>query len=197
MSFNNLPPVLAGQQKSSDKEVASAQEAMVQVFTAEQEARAAGNEVVNAAAEAGQDVDLHVYHNRLPSCHYVFKDGSQGTFVAGVYKTANPYEVEQLDKEVRLKHPHIYVDKTKPAVISAKLDADPMAALREKIRAEILAESAPKDMGANRVMDGNSLKPASTADVAVATAGGVNGSASNALPASLVAALNKSAGTGV
>lgn len=188
------PPVLAGQMKSSDKEVASAQEAMVQNFTAAQEAAAEGKALVQAKADAGEDLELHVYHNYLPSCHYVFKDGSQATFVAGIYKTANPNEIEQLDKEVRLRHPHIYIKKDVPSIVSAKADADPMAALREKIRAEILAESAPVQMGNNRVMDGNSLKPASTADVAVATAGGVNGGASNELPASLKAALNKSAG---
>jgi hypothetical protein len=146
---------------------------------------------VQEQVEAGIDLELHIYSNRLPSCHYVFKDGSQATFVNGVYKTANPYEIEQLDKEVRAGHPHIFIDKRVPHVISAKLDADPMAALRAQIRAEILAESAPTQMGNNRVMDGNSLKPASTADVAVATAGGVNGGASQQLPASLMAALNK------
>lgn len=189
MSFNT-PPVLAGQMKSSDKEVANAQQQMVTVFQAEQDARAAGNEVVQAAKEAGEDVQLHVYKNYLPSCHYVFKDGSQATFVAGEFKTANPYEIEQLDAEVRRGHPHIYIDKTKPAVVSAKLDADPMAALREKIRAEILAEQAPRNLGTNQDTASKLLQPAGTDKIAAAVAGGMSATG-QPLPASLVAALNK------
>lgn len=183
------PPVLAGQMKSSDREIAAAQQTMSSVFEKEQEARAAGNEVVQLAKESGEDIQLHVYKNYLPSCHYVFKDGSQATFVAGEYKTANPYEIEQLDAEVRRGHPHIYIDKTK-AIVSAKLDADPMAALRDKIRAEILAESAPKDMGSNVENDPTRLKPAGTDKVAAAVANGM----SQSLPQSLMAALNKNVG---
>lgn len=188
MSLSNLPPVLAGQMKSSDKEVATAQEQMAAIFVAEQERAINGRIAVQDQIEAGQDLQLHVYKNRIPSCHYVFRDGSQATFVNGEFKTANPYEIEQLDKEVRMNHPHIYIDKTVPAVVSAKAEADPMAALRAKIRAEILAESAPQDMGSNRPQDGSALKPSSTADIATAVAGGV-AATGQPLPAALRAAL--------
>lgn len=184
------PPVLAGQMKSSDKEVASAQEKMAQIFQNEQESRAAGNEVVQAAKESGEDIQLHVYNCRLPSCHYVFKDGSQATFVAGVFKTANPYEIEQLDAECRRGHPHIFIDKNAPAVVSAKLDADPIAALKAKIRAEILAEGDPKDFGTNPDTASKILQPAGTNQVAAAVAGGMS-STGQPLPASLMAALRK------
>lgn len=183
------PPVLAGQIKSSDKEVANAQEKMAQVFQVEQDARAAGNEIVQQAKESGEDVQLHVYNCRLPSCHYVFRDGSQATFVAGVYKTANPYEIEQLDQEVRRGHPHIFINK-ETAVVSAKLDADPLAALKAKIRAEILAESDPKDFGTNPDTASKILQPAGTNQVAAAIAGGMSATG-KPLPAALVAALNK------
>lgn len=183
----SLPPVLAGQAKASDKEVATAQEAMVQVFSREQDAAMEGRAVIAAAVAAGEDIQLHVYNNRLPSCHYVFKDGSQATFVNGIYKTGNPYEIEQLDKEVRMNHPHIFIDKSTPAVVSAKLDADPMAALRDKLRAEIIAELKPKDMGSNRTLGSGELVPAGTDKVQE----NVAGQGGNALPAALVAALNK------
>lgn len=199
MSFPNTPPVLAGQSRSSDKEVAAAQETMASTFSREQEAAGNAREQVNKLIAAGEDLQLHVYKNHLPSCHYVFRDGSQATFVNGEFKTANPYEIEQLDSEIRRGHPHIYISKDAPAVVSAKLDADPMAALRAKIRAEIELENAPKDMGANRPMDGTQLKPANTSDVAAAVAGGAPTAASIAsssgtgqqIPAALKAALNK------
>jgi len=191
---NTTPPVLAGQARASDPEIAKAQETMATVFQQEQNARAQANESLNTARDNGEDVQLHVYKNRLPSCHYVFKDGSQATFVNGEYKTANEYEVQQLDAEVKRGHPHIFIDKTN-AVVSSKLDADPMAALREKIRAEIIAEQAPKDFGSNQTGQ-NVLKPAGTNQVAAAVAGGVS-STGQPIPAALKAALNSpAAGTG-
>lgn len=189
----NTPPVLAGQMKSSDKEVATAQEQMVQAFTSEQEKSAAARQEVNTQIAAGEDLQVHIYKNHLPSCHYVFKDGSSAVFVDGVFKTANPYEIEQLDKEVRLNHPHIYIDRTVPSIVSAAAIADPMSALREKIRAEILAESAARDMGSNQVQDGTALKPSSSDVMGVLGVASNNGSQQNALPASLQAALNKAA----
>lgn len=188
----NTPPVLAGQSRSSEPEIAKAQETMASVFEREQVARADASATLQDKVDAGEDVQLHVYKNRLPSCHYVFKDGSQATFVNHEFKTANEYEIAQLDKEVKLNHPHIYIDKAN-AVISKKLDADPMAALREKIRAEILAEQQPKDMGSNIVQDGTQLKPSSTADIAPASANGI----AQPMPQSLMAALAKNQPTGL
>jgi hypothetical protein len=182
-----LIPALAASQKSAEPEIAKAQEQMAATFSAEQEKSALAKQALAELLASGAEVQLHIYKNRLPSCHYVFKDGSQATFVKGVYKTANSVEIEQLDKEVRSGHPHIFIDKNEPAVISSTDDADPMAALRAKIRAEILAENTPRDLGNNLDPADKKLNVAGTDQVAQ----NVSNGAAALMPAALLAAMSK------
>lgn len=191
-----INPALAAQGGlSSDKEVANAQKQMVEVFTSEQAKSAAAKDALASDIAAGKEVMLHVYHNRLPSCNYVFKDGSAAPFKDGVYRTAVATEIVELDNEVKRNHPHIYINK-EAAVVSDKL-VDPMAALKDKLKKEILAEQereANKDFGSNLQPGEQRLNASNSKDMAANIS---NGAASlQALPPSLLAALQSTNGPG-
>lgn len=115
---------------------------------------------------------LRVFKATLPSVNYVFKNGKPAIFVQGVYTTDVPFEIEELDAEIATRHPHIFIDESMREIDSAKVD--PIAALREKIIAEYQATMAAATSLDNDL--GNStqgaLKPASSVDIAAASAGG-------------------------
>lgn len=83
---------------------------------------------------------MNVYYNSLVNCQFIFKDGKVANFLGGRYLTNTPKEVEELDAEVALGHPHIYV-KSEELTIDTTF-VDPMDAIREKVRKEVLAEMA-------------------------------------------------------
>jgi hypothetical protein len=94
----------------------------------------------------------------------------------GWYMTKNPVEIALLDQEVMSNHPNIFIDKDEWEVTPEM--ADPMMALRAKIRAEIIAEEKARielisdpnrDMGES--VQGK-LNAQSTADIAPTAAGG-------------------------
>lgn len=129
---------------------------------------------------------LRVFKSTMPSVNFIFGNGKPAIFQAGVYRTDVAEEIQALEYEVRLGHPHIYIDPAEQEVDSELLD--PMTALRAKIREEILAEEAEKALKASDISrdmgtsDQSSVKPASTVDIAPAAAGGSG--------ASLVASLS-------
>lgn len=113
-----------------------------------------------------------IYKATLPSINYVFRNGKPAIFVQGKYATTVETEITELDDEIAKGHPHLYVDAAE-----SEIDADavnPLSALRAKIEAEIRAQMAAatnpmNDMGTS---DEEKLKPASSADVSDAAAGG-------------------------
>lgn len=115
---------------------------------------------------------LRVFKATLPSVNYIFKNGKPAIFVQGVYTTDVVSEIEELDAEIAARHPHIFIDAAMREIDSSAVD--PIAALREKIIAEYKATMASATSLDNDMGKSNQgpLKPASSVDVAAATAGG-------------------------
>jgi hypothetical protein len=113
-----------------------------------------------------------IFKARIPSVNYIFKNGKPAIFVSGKFATTNKSEIDELTEEVAAGHPHIYIDAEE-----ATMDADlisPIDALRDKIRAELMAEMAAatnpsNDMGSTTQ---EPIKPASSQDIATASVGG-------------------------
>lgn len=136
-------------------------------------------------------VVLNVYKSRVNSIKYLFKDGTEAAFVNGVYRTQDPAKIAELDTELaNNRHPILYIDSAEKTVQSDMVD--PMAVLRQRIIDEYLASQAAaidptRDMGST---EETKLNPASTADIASASAGG-DGSASASALSSLASRLSK------
>jgi hypothetical protein len=114
---------------------------------------------------------LRVFKATLPSVNYIFRNGKPAIFVNGRYTTEFPAEIEELEYEISLGHPHIYIDSAEREVDSVQVD--PIAALTGRIRAQLVAEmAAATDMGNDMgKTEQGPLKPASSSDVAPAAAG--------------------------
>jgi hypothetical protein len=115
---------------------------------------------------------LKVFKSNIPSINYIFPWGKVAAFQFGVYRTDLEDEVKHLEAEVKLNHPHIFIDEAEREIDSAMVD--PIHALRAKIIAEYeasraRAENPDQDMGAS---DQSPVKPSNSRDVAVAMAGG-------------------------
>ena len=83
------------------------------------------------------------FKSSLPSCIYALRDGTQAVFMFGRYRTDNPVYIEELKKEVALRHPHISGgEEIDPAV------DNPLAGLEAKFRAKFLAELAASQAAA-------------------------------------------------
>lgn len=112
-----------------------------------------------------------LFKARIPAINYVFKNGKPAIFIRGRFSTDVQSEIDELNAEIALNHPHIYIDDTETSVESD--GSDLVSGLRERLRAELIAEMAiagslSNDRGASK--DGP-IKPASTVDVAVLAAG--------------------------
>lgn len=71
------------------------------------------------------------------SCKYGFSRGTVANFVNGKYATSNPDEIAELEYQIKMGHPHIYVRKGEETV---DYDVnDPMAELRKKFFEEFKA----------------------------------------------------------
>lgn len=132
---------------------------------------------------------LRVFKSNIPSINYIFPWGTVAAFQQGYYRTDDEREVEHLNAEVKLRHPHIFVDENEREVDSKLVD--PMEALKAKIIADFLvaqekANDPSNDMGSS---DQSAVKPANSRDVAVAMAGGSGGP--TLIPGLLAAAKHK------
>jgi len=118
-----------------------------------------------------------VFKSQVQSIKYIFKNGKEAPFVFGKYYTDNATEIAELEQEIALGHPQIFIDSEEKEVDTEKMD--PLSRLREKIIAEYLEEQAKQLDPSNDF--GNTLpqsvKPASSSDVAAASAGGAGSSA--------------------
>jgi len=115
---------------------------------------------------------LRVFKSTIPSCNYIFQKGKSAAFVNGTYRTANEAEIAELEAEISLGHPNIYIDAAEREIDSELVD--PIAALRHKIIADYEAQKAAntnpdRDLGNYTA---GAVVPASSRDVAAATANG-------------------------
>jgi hypothetical protein len=113
-----------------------------------------------------------VFKSTIPSINYIFGNGKPAIFVQGRFCTDIPAEISELEYEVKLGHPHIFIDPNDAVADSAVLD--PIAGLREKIIAEYLAAAEKANDPANDMGSTvqEPLKPTNSQDIATAAAGG-------------------------
>lgn len=120
---------------------------------------------------------MRLYKSPMRSWKYFFTDGTPAIFANGEYMTDEEGRIAELDLQVKLKHPAIYIDPTEKFVSEERLD--PLVGLRKRIaeeeRAKVLAEMRAasghmdRDMGTTKQ---EQIRPASTTDIAPVTAGG-------------------------
>lgn len=107
---------------------------------------------------------VNVFFARMSSCRYVFGDGSEAAFVGGRYTTDDPNKIAELNREIKLNHPHIYVDSAMVQVNSE--DLDPMAVLKKRIIEEaIAAGELQRTNPTESFSQQGALKPSSSADL--------------------------------
>lgn len=110
----------------------------------------------------------HKFCSSLPSCRYIFKNGTVANFAAGEYYTDVESEIAELSHEVKLRHPHISIKAGEEKVASE--DRDPLAKLRKKIIQEYEESKArsetPRDMGNSESAGKGASTSASIAPVA-------------------------------
>jgi len=145
------------------------------------------------------DAVLTVFTSRVMSIQYIFKDGFIAEFVGYKFYTNNPDHVAELLKEIKLGHPHIYQTAEKEVKSNPE---DPIKALKEKMRAEILAEERiriqsahGRDMGSSE--QDTKITPLNTADVASGMAGSDSGTASAVADFISVSGVNPAVASGL
>ena len=115
---------------------------------------------------------LHVFHSTTKYMQTVTPTGRKVLFVNGIFYTKHPEEIEFLQDMCYEPERGIYVDNA--ALTVAEADRDPMQALRNKLRAEILQEMQaqlnPENDRGESVQ--GPLNAASTRDMAAVAAGG-------------------------
>lgn len=112
-----------------------------------------------------------VFKSSTLSCKYIFKDGSCGYFMNGRLTTDNPIHIAELEKEVELNHPTIYVDEKDSVAETAQLD--PMADYKKRIIAEYeaaRAQSSLHDVGNSTKEAGAGTGVGTTENTGVAAA---------------------------
>lgn len=120
---------------------------------------------------------LHVYQSTIPYVKMIRTDGKELAFREGKYHTDDKGDIEFLEKEIAIGHPHISKPQNESEQVIESSMLDPMTALysriEQEVRAKIAAEAASgdlnKDMGKT---EQEPLKPASSVDVAQAMLGG-------------------------
>lgn len=124
------------------------------------------------------DDQLHVFKSHQPYVKYAFQDGREAEFIKepgktnGVYYTNQPELIAELQYQIGLRHPSIFVDPSQVTITAE--DRDPKVRQRKQIIADLQAEGWVKtdpsnDMGNS--IQGN-LKVASTSDIAATAMGG-------------------------
>ena len=116
--------------------------------------------------------DLVLFKSNHSSIKYVFRDGSFANFIKGKFYTDREEHVKELEGEVKLRHPHIYIDSKEPTIDPTKLDD--RSKLKDSLRAEILDEMMRKSNPENDFGSSfqGALNPSSTIDISPVSAGG-------------------------
>ncbi len=81
---------------------------------------------------------VNLYFSSKSSMAFVFSDGSIAPFLNGRFYTKDAKQIEELNKAVSDKNPLIFIKPDQLQIEESGLD--PVVALREKIRAELLEE---------------------------------------------------------
>lgn len=125
---------------------------------------------------------LRVFKSSIPSITVILGNGKPCIFVQGVYRTAIQGEIDLFESEIAQGHPHLFIDPNEREIDSTMID--PMNAMRAKIIAEYVAsQAAATSMTNDRgTSDQSGAKPANTADVASAAAGGSGAQLLAAIP---------------
>lgn len=108
-----------------------------------------------------------LFKSTVESCRYVFKNGTVACFISGRYATDVKTEIEELDAEVALKHPTIYVDAKEKEVEQKAVD--PIANLRKQIINDYLRDMGESPKADPRVGLVNSKTVADTSAASVST----------------------------
>ena len=116
---------------------------------------------------------VNLFKSRIPSCRYIFKNGKEAHFINGEYMTDIEEEIEQMNYEIKLGHPHLFVDAEKVTVDTTKLD--PLSEIKAKAIAEYIARQKEatdpsNDMGSTGVEPGKLKGIGNSRGVASATA---------------------------
>ena len=96
---------------------------------------------------------LHQFYASFGSGTYIFSNGKPAIFIGGVYRTAIQSEIDELNKEISLNHPHLYVKKGEE-VIDAE-DLDPISVLKKRHFAEFMAQQQAAHKNPGRDMGNN------------------------------------------
>lgn len=115
---------------------------------------------------------LHVFHSTTKYMQTVTPTGRKILFIGGVFYTKHPEEIEFLNAMCNDSERGIYVVASEKTI--AEADRDPMTALRNKLRTEILAEMQAQINPSNDrgFSEQGRLNPANTRDSAAVAAGG-------------------------
>lgn len=90
---------------------------------------------------------LKLFKSAMPSCQYIMPNGKYLYFVKGKFATDDPEEIAELEKAIKARHPHIFVDAKESEITATKMN-DPLAEIKAKAIAEYLAQQAAgKDFG--------------------------------------------------
>jgi hypothetical protein len=117
-------------------------------------------------------IEKRVFKSSMPYMQMIADDGTKILFIRKTFITDNPRLISYLDKQIEQGVTEVYIDPEE-CVYNPDIH-DPIAALRHKIREELLAEQAAvrsdglKDLGS--IVIGR-LNPASTSDIASVAAG--------------------------
>ncbi len=115
--------------------------------------------------------ERRLYKSTFKFGNFIFPTGRVAHFKGGMYVTSDAYEIKELDREISLGHPQIYIDPN-ARTISAEQE-NPMLALKKKFYEEFMAEQAAHLDPTNNLGESaqGPLKPASTTDIAPVTVG--------------------------
>lgn len=122
----------------------------------------------------------NLYKSRIYSCKYAFKNGKEANFVDFKYLTDIKSEIEELDYEISLGHPTLYVDPTRKTVDTSKID--PLEDIRKKAVDDYIAQQKNATLMSNDrgTSEPGKLNVATTVNVAAASAGSSSGQAAPA-----------------
>lgn len=81
-----------------------------------------------------------VFKCRIPSSKYLFSNGKEANFIGGKYMTDVEAEISALEGEIKIGHPHIYVDAAEKEIDTEQMD--PIEQIKKKAIAEYLAAQA-------------------------------------------------------
>lgn len=107
---------------------------------------------------------LNVFKSAIKHINILMENGKQLSFHNHRYETDDAAEIAFLNKQIEAGHVHIYVDDKEVTV--DKDVKDPLEAIKEKVRQELLAEMAAATRKDN---DAGSTESAAPASLGMAT----------------------------